>query len=83
MTETSNRMPQRTITVPKFLDQLFVKLAAETGESMSSVITKCAEIGLYQRLGDINKAAVFLSMEGKRQEQRATLGDEPSGGEND
>lgn len=79
MVEINNRMPQRTVTIPKFLDQLFVKLAAETGESMSSVIVKCAEIGLYQRLGEINKAAVFLSMEGKRQEQKATLGDDPPG----
>lgn len=69
----TNRMPQRTITLPKYLDTLLVKYAAETNQSMSSAIAQCAEVGLFQKLGDINKAAVFLSMEGKRQEQRVNL----------
>ena len=41
-----------------------------TGQSMSSAIAQCAEVGLFTKLGDINKAAVFLSMEQQRQRQR-------------
>jgi hypothetical protein len=66
-------MPQRTITIPKYLETLFIKYAAETNQSISSVIVQCAEIGLFHKLGDVNKAAVFLSMESKRQEQRVNL----------
>jgi hypothetical protein len=73
MTQSANRMPQRTITIPKYLETLLIKYAAETNQSISGVIVQCAEIGLFQKLGDINKAAVFLSMEGKRQEQRVNL----------
>lgn len=66
-------MPQRSVTLSKYLDRLFIKYADETGQSMSSAIAQCAEIGLMQKLGDINKAAVFMSMETKRQAQRVNL----------
>lgn len=69
-------MPQRTITIPKYIDKLFVKVSAETGRSISSIIAQCAEAGLFEMIGDINKAAVFLSMESRRQEQRVNLGEE-------
>lgn len=73
MTGNSSRMPQRSVVLPKLIDKLMVKYAAETGQSMSSAIAQCVEIGLFQKLGDINKAAVFLSMENKRQEQKVGL----------
>lgn len=69
-------MPQRSVILSKYIDHLFVKYATEKGISLSSAIAECAEAGLMHKLGDINKAAVFLSMEDKRQSQRVNLDEE-------
>lgn len=73
MTNSTKKMPQRSVILPKYLDQLMVKYAAETGQSLSGAIAQCAEIGLFSKIHDINAGAVFLKMEATRQNQRVSI----------
>jgi hypothetical protein len=63
-------MPQVNVTLPAALHRLLVKVAAETGTSISGLAADCIEIGLDEKIEKANKRAVFLTMEEKRQHQK-------------
>ncbi len=70
------KMPVINITVSSSVHRLLIKMAAETGKSISGLGAECIEIGMDKKIEAINKRAVFLSMEEKRQAQKAIEGDE-------
>lgn len=71
------KMPQINVTITSVQHRLLVKLAAESGKSMSAMAAECMEVGMDAKVESANKRAVFFSMEEKRQRQRALAeGDE-------
>lgn len=69
------KMPQINVTVNSSQHRLLVKLASESGKSLSSMAAECMEIGMDAKVESANKRAVFFSMEEKRQAQRALAGE--------
>lgn len=65
------KMPVINITVSAPVHRLLIKMAAESGKSISGLAAECIEIGMDKKIESINKRAVFLTMEEKRQAQKA------------
>lgn len=70
------KMPVINVTVPAQIHRLLVKLAAESGKSVSATAAECIEIGMDKKLEAANRRAVFLAMEDKRQHQKAMVEDD-------
>lgn len=60
-------MPQVNVTLPAEIHRLLVKLAAESGKSLSGLAADCIELGLMEKVEQANKRYVFLATESKRQ----------------
>ena len=69
------KMPVINVTVSAPVHRLLIKMAAESGKSISGLAAECIELGMDSKIEAINKRAVFLSMEEKRQQQKATEDD--------
>ncbi len=69
-------MPQVNVTIPSAIHRLLVKVAAESGKSISGLAAECIEVGLDEKIERANKRAVFLAMEEKRQHQKVVDADE-------
>ncbi len=70
------KMPQVNVTVTTTQHRLLIKLANESGKSVSSMAAECIEIGMDAKVESANKRAVFFSMEEKRQRQKALVEEE-------
>jgi Arc/MetJ-type ribon-helix-helix transcriptional regulator len=70
------KMPQITVTIPDEEYRLLAQLVVETGRSRSGLVSEYVKRGIYEDVGNINKGAVFWSMQQKRAAQRADAGDE-------
>ncbi len=69
-------MPQLNTSLPTALHRLLIKVAAESGKSLSGLAAECIEIGLDHKIEAANKRAVFLAMEEKRQMQQVAEEDD-------
>jgi len=69
------KMPQITVTIPEQEYRLLSQLVLETGRSRSGLVSEYVKRGIYEDVGNINKAAVFWSMQTKRASQKAEEGE--------
>lgn len=55
-------MPEISITVSEYTNSLLEELAKDSGQSKSSLASKCIELGLVQEIEGRNKVGVYRKL---------------------
>lgn len=55
-------MPEISVTVSEYTNQLLEELARDGGQSKSSLAAKCIELGLIQEVEGRNKVGVYRKL---------------------